>query len=86
MPRGVRRDKSVRLNEELDRINESIQKATEVIREMQMRKKEVEKELELYEKSSIIEMVESSGLSADELKELLKKASKNHNEVAVSLI
>lgn len=84
MPRGVRRDKSVRLNEELDRINETIQKATETIREMQIRKKEVEKELELYEKSSIIEMVESSGLTADELKILLEKAT-TQNEVAATV-
>jgi len=80
MPRGVKREKSVRLNEELEKINSLLEKSLENVRELQEKKKELERELEFCEKESLLEIVEQSGLSIDELKDAIASYSGQANK------
>jgi uncharacterized protein YicC (UPF0701 family) len=71
MARGVKREKSVRLSEELKRTNYLLEKNLEAGKELQAKKKELEREIELCAKKSILDLVEQSGLSTDELKDAI---------------
>lgn len=77
MPRGVRREKTVRLTEELEQVNEALNKSMRTTKTLQARKKELEKELMLCEKESVIKVVKECGLNPDELKTAIETFKQN---------
>ena len=77
MPRGVRREKTVRLTEELEQVNEALNKSMRTTKTLQARKQELEKELMLCEKESVIKVVKECGLNPDELKAAIETFKQN---------
>lgn len=71
MPKGVKRPKSERLQKELNEVIENLQKAEIARTELKVKKESLEKEIRAYENESILNLVEESGLSPDELRAVL---------------
>ncbi|WP_097006555.1 hypothetical protein [Lacrimispora amygdalina] len=85
MPRGVRKAKSVRLREELNEVLENLQKIEKAKEELEERKEILEKELRFCENESILNLIEQSGLNADEVKYALERYSNvNDKQVEVA--
>ena len=84
MPRGQRREKTIRINEELERINRSLDRANDTIKDLQNRKKELLRELELCQKDSVVQIVEESGLSMDELRSAINMFRESESRVAAT--
>lgn len=82
MPRGVRRPKSERLREELDEVIENLQKLEKTKTELEEKREILEKELRFCENESILNLVDESGLSPEEIKAALEHY-KNANETQV---
>ena len=77
MPKGIRREKSVRLNERLMQINETLEKISRKAKELQIEKKRIEKELQTCEKESVNTIINNSGLNPEELLDMINSYKKN---------
>ena len=85
MPRGVRKAKSVRLREELNEVLKDLQKIEKTKKELEERKEILEKELRFCDNESILNLIEQSGLNADEVKYALERYSNvNDKQVEVA--
>ena len=82
MPRGVRRPKSEKLREELDEVIKNLQSLEETKSELEERKTVLEKELRFCENELVLNMVDESGLSPEEIKEAIERYRNTNAEQA----
>ncbi len=71
MPRGVRRPKAVILEENLAACNERIEKLTRELKEAKAEKIRLTKEMERTEQAQILQAIQESGKSMEEIRKAL---------------
>ncbi|WP_373262007.1 hypothetical protein [Hungatella hathewayi] len=82
MPRGVRRPKSERLREELDEVIKNLQNLEESKADLEEKKTVLEQELRFCENELVLNMVDESGLSPEEIKEAIERYRNTNAEQA----
>jgi len=82
MPRGVRRPKLERLREELDEVIKNLQSLEETKADLEEKKTVLEKELRFCENELVLNMIDESGLSPEEIKEAIERYRNTNTEQA----
>lgn len=82
MPRGVTRPKSEKLREELEEVIKNLHSLEETKSELEEKKTVLEKELRFCENELVLNMVDESGLSPEEIKEAIERYRNTNAEQA----
>lgn len=72
MPRGIKRSRKEIITEEIENLKVEVSNAEELITEKRGRIEELSNELKLLESKELMNIIESKGLSLEEIKQMIE--------------